>query len=404
MTELLVPIALAIIVAGAAWVALPFALRRRDERRLAAACRAQRAIVLSYDDGPGAIATPRLLALLAAHGARASFFALGRHIAARRATAAAVLAAGHELGSHSRRHLNAWKSDPVSHLRDTAAGVADVRALGADGRLYRPPYGKITLAGLVQAMAGGWRFAWWSVDTRDSWAPRPVADVLAEIEAKGGGVVLMHDGDNYGVRGGGSHPHGGHVPYMLAMTEGILGLAAEKGYRIRTLGEVLAQDRAPRARRVMAVASGGGHWVQLSRLRPAWDGCEVIYVTTDPASRAGVMADAAARGQRPPRFRTIVEANRWQKARLVRQLLQIAWIVLRARPDAIVTTGAAPGYFALRVGRLIGARTVWIDSIANADEVSLSGRQAGPHADLWLTQWPHLAGGGDGPDYRGAVL
>jgi hypothetical protein len=73
------------------------------------------------------------------------------------------------------------------------------------------------------------------------------------------------------------------------------------------------------------------------------------------------------------------------------------------RPDVIVTTGAAPGYFAVRFGRLLGTRTVWVDSIANAEELSMSGRMAGKHASLWLTQWPHLAQGG-GPEYRGSVL
>lgn len=157
------------------------------------------------------------------------------------------------------------------------------------------------------------------------------------------------------------------------------------------------------APRVMAVASAGGHWTQLFRMRPAWAGSQVTYVSTDPGYRAEVEADAAARGEPAPRFRSVTDANRWQKLRLVRQAFEIAWIVLAERPGAIVTTGAAPGYFALRLGRLIGARTIWVDSVANAAELSLSGEKAGRHADLWLTQWPHLARDG-GPTHKGAVL
>lgn len=159
-------------------------------------------------------------------------------------------------------------------------------------------------------------------------------------------------------------------------------------------------------RKVLAIASGGGHWVQLRRLRPAWRGCAVAYVTTHPGYRAEIAADRPEDGVPAPRFFTIPDANRWQKLRLVRQLAAIAWIVLRTRPHAIVTTGAAPGYFAIRLGRLVGARTIWVDSIANAEELSLSGRRAGPHVDLWLTQWEHLAApaGGAGPHFRGAVL
>ena len=78
-------------------------------------------------------------------------------------------------------------------------------------------------------------------------------------------------------------------------------------------------------------------------------------------------------------------------------------VVVRMTADVVISTGAAPGYFALRVGKLLGARTIWIDSMANADGLSLSGRKIGPHADLWLTQWPHLAAP-HGPFYAGGVL
>ncbi len=159
----------------------------------------------------------------------------------------------------------------------------------------------------------------------------------------------------------------------------------------------------PRPRKVLAVASGGGHWVQLCRIRPAWDGCAVTYVTTDPGFEEEMREDAAARGQPVPGYRVVVEANRWQKLRLLKSLAQLALIMLQVRPHVVITTGAAPGYFALRIGKLLGARTAWIDSIANAEELSLSGRRIGPHADLWLTQWADLAEPG-GPDYRGSVL
>lgn len=155
--------------------------------------------------------------------------------------------------------------------------------------------------------------------------------------------------------------------------------------------------------RVLAVASGGGHWVQLCRLVPAWDGCAITYVTTDPGLRTGIEATTKARGQPRPGFHVVLEANRWEKLRLVRSLLQMVMILLRTRPDVVITTGAAPGYFALRLGRLMGARTIWIDSIANADELSLSGKMAGKYCDLWLTQWEHLATS-QGPDFRGSVI
>jgi len=51
----------------------------------------------------------------------------------------------------------------------------------------------------------------------------------------------------------------------------------------------------------------------------------------------------------------------------------------------------------------MGARTVWLDSAANVERLSMSGEKIGPHADLWLTQWAHLARKG-GPRHCGSVL
>lgn len=150
-----------------------------------------------------------------------------------------------------------------------------------------------------------------------------------------------------------------------------------------------------RRQKVLAVASGGGHWVQLRRMAPALAGHDVVYVTTIPSYRPDV---------EPHRFYVVPDASRWDKLALVRMGVKLAWIVATERPDVVISTGAAPGYFAVRLGRLIGARTVWVDSIANVDELSLSGRKAGRHVDLWLTQWPHLARPDTGPHFRGAVV
>jgi UDP-N-acetylglucosamine:LPS N-acetylglucosamine transferase len=158
-----------------------------------------------------------------------------------------------------------------------------------------------------------------------------------------------------------------------------------------------------RVPRVLAVASAGGHFIQLCRLMPALRGCEVAFVTTDPALRVEVADRANECGLAMPSFHVTTEANRWQKSRLARSGIEIALILMKVRPTVVITTGAAPGYIALRLAALAGIRTIWLDSIANADALSLSGRKAGKHAGLWLTQWEHLAQPG-GPHYRGSVV
>ncbi|WP_448580094.1 hypothetical protein [Thermaurantiacus sp.] len=160
---------------------------------------------------------------------------------------------------------------------------------------------------------------------------------------------------------------------------------------------------ATRQPRVLAISSTGGHWIQLLRLAPAFDGCTVHYATTASDFRSHVERLAQSRGQPPPAYHVVTDANRWEKVRLIRQALEVLLLLLRVRPDVIVTTGASVGYFALRFGRMLGARTCWLDSIANAKELSLSGERAGPYAQLWLTQWPELAKV-EGPRYEGQVL
>jgi UDP-N-acetylglucosamine:LPS N-acetylglucosamine transferase len=100
----------------------------------------------------------------------------------------------------------------------------------------------------------------------------------------------------------------------------------------------------------------------------------------------------------------ITDASRNEPWRIVLAIFQLALLMLRFRPEAVVTTGAAPGYVALRLAKLRGCRTVWIDSIANAEQISLSAKLARPYADLWLTQWEELSRKTPGLQYWGQVL
>lgn len=151
---------------------------------------------------------------------------------------------------------------------------------------------------------------------------------------------------------------------------------------------------APSPRRVLAVASGGGHWVQLMRLRPAFDGTEVHYATVDASARAVVA---------PSPVHLYPDANKDTPLRLILAAVVLTLIVLRVRPHVVVSTGAAGGYLAIRIARAMGARTVFIDSIANTRQLSVSARLAQRVADLVLSQWPQVAKAA-GAEYRGAVL
>ncbi|MEO0587194.1 MAG: UDP-N-acetylglucosamine--LPS N-acetylglucosamine transferase [Planctomycetota bacterium] len=155
-------------------------------------------------------------------------------------------------------------------------------------------------------------------------------------------------------------------------------------------------DGPDRPTKVMAIASAGGHFVQLLRCRPAWSGCDVFYVSTDAGYAPMV---------EPNRLIEVTDGNRKAPIAMLRSACHIAAIVWKERPDVVFSTGAAPGLLALVLGRALGARTVWLDSIANVEKMSLSGRLAGWVADLWLTQWSDLAKKSTrGVQYSGAVV
>lgn len=146
---------------------------------------------------------------------------------------------------------------------------------------------------------------------------------------------------------------------------------------------------------ILAVASGGGHWTQLLRLRPAFEGYDVCYVTTMRDS------DAMVSGEK---LRVVRDASRKDAFGVVVLVFQLLWLIIRQNPEIIISTGAAPGLVALHIGKLLGARTIWIDSIANVEKLSMSGMLAKRCADLWLTQWPHLVPKYSGLSYMGDIL
>lgn len=149
------------------------------------------------------------------------------------------------------------------------------------------------------------------------------------------------------------------------------------------------------ATKVLALASGGGHWVQLRRMTPAFEGVDVAF--------ASVYSDYAA-DVAQYRYYVFDDVNRFNKMKTFKVTAQIVSIIWRERPDTVITTGAGPGLIAILVAKyLFGCKTIWVDSVANCERLSGSGKVAGRFSDVWLTQWEHLSGP-SGPEYWGSVL
>jgi len=149
------------------------------------------------------------------------------------------------------------------------------------------------------------------------------------------------------------------------------------------------------SKRILAIASGGGHWIELQRLKPAFEGLDVVYASVYPENAGDVPGH---------RFYSFRDVSRWDRFGFIVLGFQLLRILLLERPKIVITTGSLPCCIALMLAKyLLGAKTMWIDSIANVKQLSSSGKLAGKFVDVWLTQWPGVAKD-QGPLYWGAVL
>lgn len=136
-------------------------------------------------------------------------------------------------------------------------------------------------------------------------------------------------------------------------------------------------------RRILAVASLGGHWIQLLRItRPLEKQCDVVYMSTH---------EKCARLVEGREFHAMKDFSRWNAYRIVPEFIRSVSLLRRIRPDAVLTTGAAPGLVVVMAARMLGIRTIWVDSIANVEKLSLCGKLSKSIASVTYTQWPELA-------------
>src|SRR5213596_947914 len=153
-------------------------------------------IAITFDDGPSATLTPKLLDLLAAHHIKTTFFVIGENVAEHPDIVARAAREGHEIGNHSWSHPNFAKMSEEgvrSQLRRTDDAIKS--ATGFRPTLLRPPYGSIT-AREKRWIHGecGYQIILWYVDPYDWKRPGP-AVVRSRIlkETQPGSIVLSHD-------------------------------------------------------------------------------------------------------------------------------------------------------------------------------------------------------------------
>ncbi len=192
-------------------------------------------IAMTFDDGPSAVLTPKLLDLLAAHHIKATFFVIGENVAEHPEVVARAAREGHEIANHSWSHPNFGKMSQEnvrSQLRRTDDAIKS--ATGARPTLLRPPYGSITEREKRWIHDEfGYKIILWDVDPLDWKRPGP-AVVRSRIlkETRPGSIVLSHD----------IHP--GTIEAMPSTFDAL----EAKGFKFVTVSELIgmAKPETPR--------------------------------------------------------------------------------------------------------------------------------------------------------------
>lgn len=183
----------------------------------------EKLIALTFDDGPHAGTTDRLLDGLRERGARGTFFLIGKEIAGQEELVLRMREEGHQVGNHTWSHVRlAAGADAAGEIEKTDALLRQI--LGEGTYWLRPPYG---LVGETEARAVDVPMVKWSVDPRD-WESRNTDQVVqAVLEAvKPNSIVLLHD----------------IYPTSVAAAFQVIDTLQAEGYQFVTVEELLERN------------------------------------------------------------------------------------------------------------------------------------------------------------------
>jgi peptidoglycan/xylan/chitin deacetylase (PgdA/CDA1 family) len=199
---------------------------------------AEKAVALTFDDGPSPKFTPQILALLKHYEAHGTFFVIGHKAEQYPWLVRAELKNGDEVGNHSFSHPRMTKEDQLSRERQLERTAVDLDLLGCPrtARLFRPPYSayndrlKTYLAHTHRCLV------LWSLDSGD-WrglaAPAIVHNVLTRV--RNGSIIIFHDSDEYAKAD--RHP-------TVEALGTILPALKAAGYRMVTVSELIARHKS----------------------------------------------------------------------------------------------------------------------------------------------------------------
>ena len=147
-------------------------------------------VYITFDDGPNAATTPRLLRLLDQLHVPATFFCVGDNVRRYPEHYRAILAAGHTVGNHTYHHIRGLSLPASAYMADVQQAAELIHS-----RLFRPPHGRLTPTQLSALRTAGYRIIMFDVVTRD-YNPRLTPDNVFRIVtryARNGSLIVFHD-------------------------------------------------------------------------------------------------------------------------------------------------------------------------------------------------------------------
>ncbi|GAA3106504.1 hypothetical protein GCM10010530_32630 [Kribbella aluminosa] len=181
-------------------------------------------VVLTFDDGPDAEYTPKVLGVLAKYDAKATFFEVGQNVRKHPELTKRIHDAGHSVQNHTWDHRDLRKLTAAKFQQEVTSTDQAIRVqIGSTPGCLRPPYGGVSATVRQRARQLGKDLVVWTVDSRDWTKPGTAAIVQRVLKnVHSGSVILMHDG-------------GGNRAQTVAALPAILTALKAQGYGFRTL-------------------------------------------------------------------------------------------------------------------------------------------------------------------------
>lgn len=210
----------------------------------------EKAVALTFDDGPSPIYTPKIMALLKQYGAHGTFFVMGNKVEHYPWLVQAELKGGNEVGNHSFSHRRLTQEDQISREQELERTALDLNLLGCpqESRLFRPPYSAYDDRLKTYLAHTHRRLVLWSLDSGD-WkglaAPAIIKNVLSRV--KNGAIIIFHDSDH--------EAQADRRPTVEALRTILPALQAQ-GYRMVTVSDLLHGQDFRRGLRSKATEAG----------------------------------------------------------------------------------------------------------------------------------------------------